>query len=396
MAKTVVINQPDGDRTPFLRGILVQSLMNVGLSFDEAYPLAQKVRDELRDTEEIASTELKNKVAGLLEERFGKIRRVNYETHPSVEAEILVHTPTRSQPFSVGLLSHSLETCAIEPQLAQEGARKVYLNLQKTGHREIEHKTLRKLIYMCLKEHCSEAAANRYLSWRKFENSGDPLIVLIGGVTGAGKSTIASEVAYRMDIGRIQSTDMMREIIRAYLTPEAVPTLGYSSFEAWRGLPTPADVQTSEVENPVISGFLSQFVTMKPALGAAIGRAVKERHDLIIEGVHIAPTLLDLSHAQENGIVVRLMLATMEKAVLEKQLMRRGREKSGRQASRYLEHIDDIWELQSYLLSEADNGGIPIITNRNIETTVSEVMNLIMAKVMKYYPPTLSDQVLEG
>lgn len=391
MAKTVVINLPDGDRTPFLRGILVQSLLNVGLSFDEAYTLAQKVRDELRDTDEITNAELKRKVAGHLEARFGKSRRMQYLARPAAEADILVHTPTRSEPFSVGLLAHSLESCAIDPDVALEGARKVYASLQKTGHREINHKTLRRVIYLCLKEHCSEQAADRYLSWRRFENSGDPLIVLIGGVTGSGKSTISSEVAYRMDIGRIQSTDMMREIIRAYLTPEAVPTLGYSSFEAWRGLASPADEQGSDAENPVIAGFLSQFVTMKPALGAAIARAVKERHDLIIEGVHIAPSMMDLAGALQSAIVVPLMLATREKAALEKQLKRRGREKSGRQASHYLKHIDDIWELQSYLLSEADNAGIPIITNWHIETTVHEVLNLVMARVMKRYPPRCTD-----
>lgn len=390
MAKTIVIKQPDGDRTPFLRGILVQSLMNSGLSFDEAYTLAQKVRDDLREAEQITSEDLKRKVADLLEARFGRYRRLQYLARPAEEAAILVHTPTRSEPFSVGLLAHSLESCAIDPELALEGARMVYASLQKTGHREINHKTLRKVIYLCLKEHCSEEAADRYLSWRRFENSGDPLIVLIGGVTGSGKSTISSEVAYRMDIGRIQSTDMMREIIRAYLTPEAVPTLGYSSFEAWRGLAAPADEPAGGAENPVIAGFLSQFVTMKPALHAAIARAVKERHDLIIEGVHIAPSLMDLADAQRSTLVVPLMLATMERAALEKQLKRRGREKSGRQASRYLSHIDDIWELQSYLLSEADNAGIPIITNWHIETTVREILNLIMAKVMKRYPPTFS------
>lgn len=391
MAKTVVINQPDGDRTPFLRGILVQSLMNVGLQFDEAYQLAQKIREELRDTEEITSADLKKKVAGLLEARFGRNRRKTYEARPADDTDILVHTPTRSEPFSAGLLAHSLESCAIDPDIAHEGARKVYASLQKTGHREINHKTLRKLIYQCLKDHCSPESAERYLSWRRFQNSGDPLILLIGGVTGAGKSTISSEVAYRLDIGRIQSTDMMREIIRAYLTPEAVPTLGYSSFEAWRGLASPPDEQSGETENPVIAGFLSQFSTIKPALVAAIGRAVKEQHDLIIEGVHIVPTMLGLEDARKQAIVVPLMLATMEKSALEKQLKRRGREKSGRRASRYLKHIDDIWELQSYLLSEADNAGVPIITNWHIETTVREVLNLVMAKVMKRYPPKLND-----
>ncbi len=391
MAKTVVIKQPGGDRSPFLRGILVQSLLNAGLSFDDAYKLSQVVRHDLQDTDEISSTDLKEKVAGLLADRFGKDQRESYEARPAFEADILVHTPTRSEPFSVGILAHSLESCSIPPADALEGARKVYRALKQTGHSEIDHKTLRKIIYLCLKEHCSHDMADRYLSWRHFESSGDPLIILIGGATGSGKSTISSEVAYRMDIGRIQSTDMMREIIRAYLTPEAVPTLGYSSFEAWRGLPANEKGKYSDGGNPVIAGFLSQFATMKPALCAAITRAIEERHDLIIEGVHIAPTHLDLEKSDNQAIIVPLMLATMEKAALRKQLKRRGREKIRRQASRYLERLDDIWDLQSYLLSEADNGGIPIITNWHIETTVQEVMNLVMARVAKRYPPRFSD-----
>lgn len=391
MAKIVVIKQPEGDRTPFLRGILVQSLLHFGLSFDEAYNLAQAVRARLKDTAEISTGALKSLVARLIEERFGRERRAAFESNREPDSAIRVITTTRNEPFSVGILAHSLEICAIDPETALDGARKVYAALQSSGHREIDHKTLRRVIYQCLKEHCSSDAADRYLSWRRFENSGEPLIVLIGGATGAGKSTVASEVAYRMDIARAQSTDMMREIIRAYLTPQAVPTLGYSSFEAWRGLPDAPDAQTDEQNNVVVAGFMSQFATMKPALEAAIGRAVKERHDLIIEGVHVAPTLLDLAEHRKQALVVPLMLATMEKATLEKQLTRRGREKTGRKASRYLEHIDDIWGLQSYLLSEADNGGIPIITNWHLESAVREILDLIIAKVMKRYPPRFRD-----
>ena len=387
MAKTIVIKLPVGDRTPFLRGIMVQSLMNSGLAFDESYDLAQSVRDSLQDIVEITTTELRTRVSELLSERYGPEQRASYENRPTAEADIIVHTPTRSEPFSVGILAHSLESCTVEPEVALEGARQVYTSLLKTGHREIDHKTLRKLIYQCLREHCSTGSADRYLSWRRFENSGDPLIILIGGATGAGKSTISSEVAYRMDIARIQSTDVMREIIRAYLTPQAVPTLGYSSFEAWRGLPPTPEEHRNQGENPVITGFLSQFTTMKPALEATIHRSIKERDDLILEGVHVTPQLLDLQEARDSGIVVPVMIATMERAALRKQLKRRGREATERKASRYLDGLDDIWELQSYLLSEADNNGIPIITNWHIDTTIREILNLVMAKIMKRYPP---------
>jgi 2-phosphoglycerate kinase len=48
MAKLIVIKEPEGDRSPFLRGILVQSLVNAGLAFDDAYELAQVVRGKCR------------------------------------------------------------------------------------------------------------------------------------------------------------------------------------------------------------------------------------------------------------------------------------------------------------------------------------------------------------
>ncbi len=393
MAKLSVIKEPEGEHAPFLRGILVQSLVNAGLDFDDAYDLAQRVRNELQERREIASTELKGRVAELLEERHGSQKRKRYETEPRSEPGIIVHTPTRSVPFSAGILAHSLETCAISPEMAVQGASKVLANLRKTGHREVDHKALRRVIYRCLHEHCSKEAAGRYLSWRQFENSGTPLIVLIGGTTGSGKSTVSSELAYRLDISRHQSTDMMREIIRSYLSPQMIPTLKYSSFEAWRGLPGSVDGTGPAIENPVVTGFLSQFAAMKPALEATIGRAIEERHHLILEGVHVVPTELNIKVKEGEAVVIPIMLASMKKELLLKQLKRRGREKSKRQASHYLKNLGDIWELQSWLLDEADKAGIPIIENWYIEDTVRAVLDRVIGVLMKHFPPQPDEAV---
>ena len=396
MAKLVVIKDPEGDRSPFLRGILVQSLVNAGLGFADAYELAQSVRNELQERQEISSTDLRTRVAELLEQRYGCQQRDRYESKPDSGPGIIVHTRTRSSPFSMGVLAHSLETCAIPPELAMEGARKVLARLRKTGHREIDHKALRRIIYRCLSEHCSQVAADRYLSWRRFENSGMPLIILIGGTTGSGKSVISSELAYRLDISRHQSTDMMREIIRSYLSAQMVPTLEYSSFEAWRGLPGAGDGEGvgPAIENPVVAGFLAQFSAMKLALEAAIERAVGERHHLILEGVHVIPTELNLDFEEGRAVVIPVMLASMKRDVLRKQLERREREQSTRKASRYLERIDDIWELQSWLLNEADRAGISIIESTTIEATVRAVLDLIIAGIMEQFPPDAGEEVL--
>ncbi|MGB5179742.1 MAG: hypothetical protein WBP44_13570, partial [Gammaproteobacteria bacterium] len=382
----------DGDRTPFLRGILVQSLVNAGIVFEEAYDLAQAVRNELQNKREISSTELKGRVAVLLEKRHGSDKRRHYETESRDNAGLIVHTPARSVPFSVGILAHSLETCAISPEMAMQGATRVLANLRKTGHLEIDHKALRRVIYRCLHEHCSPQAANRYLSWRRFENSGIPLIILIGGATGSGKSTLSSELAYRLDISRHQSTDMMREIIRSYLSPQMLPTLQYSSFEAWRGLPGSVDGNKPAIENPVINGFLAQFSAMKLALDATIGRAIKDRHHLILEGVHVVPTELNLEVKKHEAIIIPIKLATMKKDSLKKQLERRGREKHKRRAAHYLEKLDDIWELQSWLLDEADRAGIAIIENWYLEDSVRAALDLVIGVLMKHFPPEPADE----
>jgi 2-phosphoglycerate kinase len=396
MAKITIIKETDGDRSPYLRGILVQSLVNIGLAFEDAYALAQELRDELQERGEITSKELKGRVAVLLEDRHGNQIRTLYESEPRSEHSIIVHTPTRSAAFSVGILAHSLETCAIPPEKAIQGARKVLANLRKSGHREIDHKALRRVIYRCLHEHCSPEAADRYLSWRRFENSGIPLIILIGGVTGSGKSTISSELAFRLDITRHQSTDMMREVIRSYLAPQMVPTLAYSSFEAWRGLPAPIDGTGTGVEHPVVDGFLSQLAAMKLALEATIDRAVKERHHLILEGVHVVPDELKIEVKEDEAVVIPMMLASMKKGLLHKQLKRRGREKDKREATDYLENMDDIWELQSWLLAEADKAGIYIIENWNVEETVRAALDHVARVLMKHFPPQPGEEVWGG
>ena len=277
-----------------------------------------------------------------------------------------------------------------------QGARRVQAKLKGTGHREIDHKALRRVIYRCLQEHCSPEAADRYLSWRRFENSGIPLIILIGGVTGSGKSTISSELAFRLDISRHQSTDMMREVIRSYLSPQMVPTLGYSSFEAWRGLPASIDVAGTTIENQVVAGFLSQLAAMRLALEATIERAIKERHHLILEGVHVVPTELNLEVKKDEAVIIPMMLATMKKGLLLKQLKRRGRDKDKRESPDYQENLDDIWELQSWLLDEADKAGIYIIENWHIEDTVRAALDHVARVLMKHFPPQAGEEVWGG
>jgi len=67
--KTIVINYRENEEVPFLRGILVRSLLDAGLPFEDAHAMATEVRDSLASTKRITSEDLQQSVARLLEDR---------------------------------------------------------------------------------------------------------------------------------------------------------------------------------------------------------------------------------------------------------------------------------------------------------------------------------------
>ena len=386
MAKLFIVDGASGDKMPFLRGVLVESLARAGLSFQDAYLLAQSVRDKLADTAEITVEALRECVSTELREHFGESLARSYVLGFSSERQIMVRTESDEAPFSVGILSRSLQASAIDRPDALETAQQVHEHLRKRNDATIDHNELREIIYGRLKEHCSQAAADRFLSWRRFKDSGLPLIVLVGGITGTGKSTLTTELAYQLNIVRTQSTDMMREIVRCYLPEKMIPTLSYSSFEAWRGLMADGESASRVEDSEVVRGFLSQFGIVKHGLEATIRRAVKERHDLIVDGVHVLPSELDLDISPDQAIVVPLMLVVPNKKTLAKRLKNRAKEQPERTSSRYIRQIDQIWSLQSHLVAEAEANAIPLIINSDIEEALQELLMHINQSIAQQFP----------
>lgn len=386
--KLLVTHSSSEERVPFLRGVLVQSLTDVGLPFEDAYTIAQGIREGLEGADEVSSTELRQLVGREVEKRFGRPIREAYEAGRDADRDILVRSPMRERPFSVGILSRQLRGCAITAEEALETARTVQDLLRRRPAAEIDHRELRRLIYATLKEEISDQAAGRFLSRCRFEDSGEPLIVLLGGATGTGKSTVAAELAYLLEVTRTQSTDIMREIIRCYLVPHVAPTLAYSSFEAWRGLPEVEPLLGQMIsETPVITGFLSQFGTVKVALEATVQRAVQERHHLIIDGVHVIPSRLELGKIRKKATVVPLVLAVTPIERLGRQIAHRSREQPERSSSIHRDRIDSIWELQNFFVDQAERSGIPVIANWDVDETVHQVLRQVMAEILKRYPP---------
>ena len=385
-SKAFMVESVTGERVPFLRGILVQSLVDAGLSFTDAYAIAKRVRNQLvGDAEVLTTVELRRLVGEEVERRLGSEARTDYDAGGGIN-RVLVKRAGGVEPFSTGFLARHLEGCGIRAAVAARGAALVHASLREQGLVQIGHKELRQIIHASLKGAGMKAAANRFLSRCRFNDSGLPLVILIGGATGAGKSTVATRLAYLLDIVRTQSTDLMREIIRCYLVPHVAPTLGYSSFDAWRGLPR-VEGSGKGSQDPVIAGFLAQFGTVRVALEATIARAVKERTDLIVDGVHVLPTHLELTEIREKAVVVPLILAVSTRARLDEQFQRRSREAPDRDSARHREMLSEIWTLQNFMVDQAEKADIPVIVNWELDETVNQVMDEVMRHIVARFPP---------
>jgi 2-phosphoglycerate kinase len=394
----ILVEDPDGNtRVPFLRGILTRSLQNSGLGFEEAYKAATRIRKELGDKAVITSDELRDRVLALLERDYGDKLVARYRQQTLVVTPIRVRHPDgHVTPFYGDQHRRSLETIGLtyeEAMTVMARIRQHFLDKQVT---EIASQHIADLTYRYLRQspELGPAVAHRWLVWLDFLRSGRPLVLLIGGTTGCGKSTIATALANQLDIVRMQSTDMLREVMRTMISKRLLPILHTSSFSAWSVLAGHESTLEQDEDLLLAEGFRAQVDLLAAASEAVIERALRERVWLILEGVHIHPSILEKIPQDSDAVIAPIMLAVLKQEDLKERIRGRGTKAPQRRSSRYLEHFDAIWRLQSFLLSEADRSKIPIILNGDRDKVVREIMRTVIDTLAKDFTATPADVFL--
>jgi 2-phosphoglycerate kinase len=201
-----------------------------------------------------------------------------------------------------------------------------------------------------------------------------PIILLVGGATGTGKSSVATDVAYRLGITRVTSTDFVRQTMRAFFSREFMPAIHHSSFEAGRAI---AD-EDAEGSEAVLDGFLEQTRDVLVGVQAAIDRALEEGWSMVLEGVHLVPGMLP--REIEGALVVQCVLAISDAEAHAGHFWIRDTDSEGARAhEKYLDAFDDIRLVQAYILGRARKNAVPVIENGDIEEAIGNVMELVLA-----------------
>ena len=364
----------DGKPRPFMRGIMVHSLMARGVPFEDAYRTANEVRGRIGARATVSKSEIAVWIREILgNEPFQEERRV------PVPVDITILGPSgKGLPFSKGVLSQSLLAAAIEPNDAFDVAREIERELISRNVREVDRRELRRLAYQTLSRQLGEGTGERYLLWRKYENPERPVIILLGGAAGVGKTSLALEVAHRLGIGRVHSTDSVRQIMRIMLSRELVPAIHGSSYDAWRLFPP-----DSLGEDPVIEGFRAQAATVSVGIRGSVDRAISENTSLVMDGVSIVPGMLDVAGWADQADVIFLVVATLDEEAFKNRFSARGVHQKQRAPHRYLENLDAILRIQEHFLELADRYDVPIVDNVSFDRSVLLIIRHVAEALRK-------------
>ena len=169
MSKLIVVNNVNDTRIPFLRGMLVKSLQEAGLEFTQAYSVASDIRDELDDSDEVTTDELRERIEEILaDDHPGTILR-RYKKEYIYRENIRIKRENGDlEPFSRGVHAQRLQSSAIAQNKVNSITRKIHSYLIKNKIREITSHDLTQLTYSTILEEVDQQHADYYLIWRDF------------------------------------------------------------------------------------------------------------------------------------------------------------------------------------------------------------------------------------
>src|SRR6266511_3311568 len=116
-------------------------------------------------------------------------------------------------PYAKGLMASRVMASGLSAYRAYQVAERIEQVLLDRRSPTVTSQELSDVTVQVLEELAGDRYANNYVRWQQVERLDIPLVILIGGATGVGKSTIATQLAARLGIVRVVATDAIREVM---------------------------------------------------------------------------------------------------------------------------------------------------------------------------------------
>jgi len=189
-------------------------------------------------------------------------------------------------------------------------------------------------------------------------------LILISGVPGVGKTTLAFKVANYLNIDQVISTDFIREISKSVLLENSNPFLFSVTHESWKILGN----KTSE---NIIRGSLMHARSIFPQLLYLIKKSENEGRDLIIEGVHLIPEFI--SYLKDVDMDITYCYLYLEKR--EEHIRRFDLKNNKRKFfhTKWYDNYDTIKIIDSFNLKEARLRDLSVLENNDLDFSLKMI-----------------------
>ncbi len=289
--------------------------------------------------------------------------------------DIFVSKEDYTMPYSRGILTNSLTRAGMDHGEAYRLALSIKNQLVREKKFMITADELKEIVYRRLKEY-DDTIAKRYYFWEFTKRERQPIILLIGGASGVGSSTLSFTVAQWLGVSNVIGTDVLREVLRRVISEDLIPSIHKSSFTAWRAL---RDVPREY--DKVIYGFINQVAHISVAIEAVLERSIREGINVVIEGTHVVPGFIDRKYLKNPSIHTFILKLENEEMHKQRFFARANETQMRRPAEYYLRHFSSIRKIHDYIVDNAIKSGVPVFENFNFEVTARCIVRYVIEKI---------------
>ncbi|MDF1540899.1 MAG: hypothetical protein P1Q69_18530 [Candidatus Thorarchaeota archaeon] len=216
---------------------------------------------------------------------------------------------------------------------------------------------------------------------RRIDSSMEPIVIVLEGASGTGKSMLALDMIRNISATRIISTDTVRQVLRSTLSSEDHPELFCHTYQAHEKRQS-----GSKDLDPVVRGYLAQIELLSPVIEEMTKRVLTEGAETIIEGVHVLPGSLSRLSKSVVEILINPNPDTHERMFASKHGT--GLKSVSSDLKKRKEEYKATRIIQEYMLSQSLQNGVRVIPLGSYEEAEKAICDTVMETVRRILDST--------